>query len=255
MQVTDPPSDRFEPKAVFWGTWGGRIVRAIVLLDTYLKDAILKATNLNGNEYDQAVKGLLEDNLVTVNESGKLWVTKELYGKCKKYFDASQENLVSWVADWQKEKGIEHSFESILDHFYLSGKLLPIFSESLIQKAQDEILIANPYVRRCHICESLRSMSEKGVQVKMLTREIESPQFKRELSKGVMISYDESVHAKLIIVDRRVGIVSSMNFYAGSTAGQSWEAGIVTTNRVAVISIANSVLGKIKEQKMLLDMV
>ena len=153
----------------------------------------------------------------------------------------------------KKKKGIEHSFESNLDHFYLSGKLLPIFSESLIQKAQDEILIANPYVRRCHICESLRSMSEKGVQVKMLTREIESPQFKRELSKGVMISYDESVHAKLIIVDRRVGIVSSMNFYAGSTAGQSWEAGIVTTNRAAVISIANSVLGKIKEQKMLLD--
>ena len=46
MQVTDPPSDRFEPKAVFWGTWGGRIVRAIVLLDTYSKDAILKATSL-----------------------------------------------------------------------------------------------------------------------------------------------------------------------------------------------------------------
>ena len=97
-------------------------------------------------------------------------------------------------------------------------------------------------------------MSEKGVQVKMLTRDIESQQFKRELSKGVMISYDESVHAKLIIVDKRVGIVSSMNFYAGSTAGQSWEAGIVTTNKAAVISIANSVLGKIKEQKMLLEM-
>ncbi len=220
MQMTDPPSDRFEPKAVFWGTWGGRIVRAVVLLDSYSKDAILKVTNLKAEEYDQAVKGLLEDNLVTLNEGNKLWVTKELYGKCRKYFEVSQEYLVSWVEDWQKEKGIEHSFESNVDHFYLSGKLLPVFSESLIQKAQDEILIANPYVRRCHICDSLRSMSEKGVQVKMLTRDIESQQFKRELSKGVMISYDESVHAKLIIVDKRVGIVSSMNFYAGSIAGR-----------------------------------
>ena len=45
-----------------------------------------------------------------------------------------------------------------------------------------------------------------------------------------------------------------MNFYAGSTAGQSWAAGIVTTNRTAVTSIANSVLEKIKEQKMLLEL-
>jgi hypothetical protein len=254
MQMTDPPSDRFEPNAVFWSTWGGRIVRAVVLLDAYSKDAILKATSLKSEEYDQAVKGLLEDNLIEINESSKLWVTKELYSKCRKYFEASQEKIVSWVEDWQKEKGIEHTFESKLDHFYLSGRLLPSFSESLIQKASDEILVSSPYVKRCHICDSLRSMSEKGVRVQMLTRDIESQQFKRELTKGVAISYDESVHAKLIIVDRRVGIVSSMNFYAGSTAGQSWEAGIVTTNRTAAFLIANSILAKIKEQKMLLEM-
>lgn len=46
MQMTDPASDRFEHNAVFWGTWGGRIVRAIVILDAYSKDAILKATSL-----------------------------------------------------------------------------------------------------------------------------------------------------------------------------------------------------------------
>ena len=46
MQMTDPAGDRFEPNAVFWGTWGGRIVRAIVLLDAYSKEAILKVTNL-----------------------------------------------------------------------------------------------------------------------------------------------------------------------------------------------------------------
>jgi hypothetical protein len=254
MQMTDPPNDRFEPNSVFWGTWGGRIVRAIVLLDAYSKDAILKATSLKAEEFDQAIKGLLEDTLVEVNESNKIWVVKELYIKCRKYFEISQESLVNWVEEWRKEKGIEPTFENNVDHFYLSGRLLPSFSESLIQKAADEIIVANPFVRRCHICDSLKTMSEKGVNVRILTRGIESSQFKRELTKGIMISYDESVHAKIIIADGRVGIISSMNLYAGSTAGQSWEAGIVTTDRSAVSSIKNSVLGKIKEQKMLLDM-
>jgi hypothetical protein len=253
MQMTDPPNDRFEPSSIFWSTWGGRIVRAIVLLDAYSKDAILKSTSLTAEEFDQAIKGLLEDNLVEVNESKKIWVVKELYSKCRKYFEISQENLINWVEEWRKEKRIEPTFESNVAHFYLSGRLLPSFSESLIQKAGDEILVANPFVRRCHICDSLRTTSEKGINVRILTRDIESSQFKRELTKGIMISYDESVHAKIIIVDRSVGIISSMNLYAGSIAGQSWEAGIVTIDRSAVASMANSVLEKIKEQKMLLD--
>ena len=196
-----------------------------------------------------SLNGLLRhcftNNLLEEREDGKFWVNRELYGKCKSFFEKLQETLVGWVKEWRRKEVGESIFEQELSHFYLSGRLLPKFSESLIEQARQEILVTSPYVKRCHICEALTLMREKGVVVKLLTRGIESEQFKRELTKGVFITYDESIHAKLIVVDRRVGIVSSMNFYAGSSAGQCWEAGIATIERAVVNSITRSIIVKI----------
>ena len=87
-------------------------------------------------------------------------------------------------------------------------------------------------------------MSEKGINVKLLTRS--SEQYSRELlEKGVLVAYYDSVHAKLIVVDRCVGIVSSMNMVASSSGGALWEAGIITLEEKTVISIASSILNKI----------
>jgi phosphatidylserine/phosphatidylglycerophosphate/cardiolipin synthase-like enzyme len=60
------------------------------------------------------------------------------------------------------------------------------------------------------------------------------------LQKGVSLFYDDQVHAKIIVADDKVAIVSSMNFFANSSAGASWEAGLVTINSQVVKSIANS---------------
>ena len=59
---------------------------------------------------------------------------------------------------------------------------------------------------------------------------------------GVKIMYNKSVHAKLLVLDRAVAIVSSMNLYSTSTAGTSWEAGIVTIDDRVVEPITNSIL-------------
>jgi hypothetical protein len=241
-------NERFEPNAVFWGTWGGRVARAIVLHDTYTKEAIQKTTNLKDEEFFQAIKALSDDNLLEEKGNGAFWVTKELYGKCKSYYEILQQNLTSWVEEWRKKEGLYSGFGINLTHFYLSGRLLPQFSERLITKAREEILIASPYVKRCDICDSLKVMSKKGVDIKLLTREIQFAQFKKELTKSISISYDESIHSKLIVVDRRVAIVSSMNFYAGSTAGQCWEAGIVSLERDVVRPIYQSIIEKISNQ-------
>ena len=63
-----PKNDRFEPDATFWTTWGGRIVRAVVLHDAYTKDSIIKATNLKEEEFAQGFKGLIEGNLIEEKE-------------------------------------------------------------------------------------------------------------------------------------------------------------------------------------------
>jgi hypothetical protein len=231
----------FAPHSRFWNTWMGRIVRAIVLNDAYTRDAILKATNLKEEELNKALKELFQEKLVEEKEEGKLWANKELYGKCKSFFEESQEALVSWVNEWRKKVGNEPTLDPNPSHFYLADRFLSRFSESLIEQAKQEILVTSPFVRRCNISEALTRMSKKGVCVKLVTRGIQSEQFKRELTKGVFVTYDESIHAKLIVVDRRVGIVSSMNFYAGSSAGESWEAGIATTDKIVVGSITQCI--------------
>lgn len=236
--------ETFEPDEKFWETWRGHVVRAIVLNSAYTKEAILKSTNLTEEQFEKAVKELSETNLLGDTEDRKFWVDRELYRKCQKFFEGLQETLVDWVKEWREKQRVD-LFKSEEDHFYLSGKMLSELSESLIEHARQNILVVNPFVRRCHISGSLISMSRRGVQVKLLTRGIGTEQFKKEISKKVFISYDESVHAKIIVVDRRVGVVSSMNFYAGSSAGECWEAGVISTDRHVVNSIERSIQEKI----------
>ncbi len=224
-----------------WNTWKGRIVRAIVLNEVYTKNEILKATNLKEREFEQASNELFPELLEEKEDDGTFWVNREVYGKCKRYFGELQETLFDWVNDWRKEQGITSIFGKNLDHFYLAGRFLSKFSESLIEQAKQEILVTNPFVKRCHISEALIRMNKEGVCVKLVTRGIDTTQFGKELVKRVFVTYDDSIHAKLIIVDRRVAIASSMNFYAGSSAGECWEAGITTTNEIVVNSIIRSV--------------
>ena len=53
--------------------------------------------------------------------------------------------------------------------------------------------------------------------------------------------YNERAHAKLILVDKSVAVVSSMNMTSLSAGGSSWEAGLVTKEDTVVESIIDSV--------------
>jgi phosphatidylserine/phosphatidylglycerophosphate/cardiolipin synthase-like enzyme len=233
-----------------WNTWKGRIVRAIVLNEVFTKGEILKATNLKEKEFDQASNELFPEKLLEEMEDGKFWVKRELYGKCLRYFAQLQKTSVDWVSEWRVEQGIASRFSKNLSHFYLAGRFLSKFSESLIEHARQEILVTNPFVKRCHITEALTRMNKLGVCVKLVTRGIDdSKRYGKELANRVFITYDDSIHAKQIVVDGVVGIVSSMNFYAGSSAGECWEAGIATTNASVTSSITHSIKEKFLSER------
>lgn len=238
-----------EPR--FWSSWKGRIIRAIVLEGLYTKNDILKTTKLEEKQFEQALGELFQTEslvtLVTMEKKERLWVTpKELCNDYRSFFEKLQETLVDWVSQWRKQEKVEPE----LNHFFLEDRLLYDFSERLIEHANVEVLVTNPYVDRCHISNALMSMSQKGINVKLVARLPPEQPKKEYLSglseKGVSITYDSSVHAKQIVVDRRVGIVSSMNFFATSSGGASWEAGLVTIEEKIVESIARSILSKTK---------
>ena len=229
----------------YWGSWKGRIIRAIVLDGFYEKNDVFKRTHLEEKQFEAALGELFEKELLARMGEERLWVnSKELCNEYRGYYKKLQEALLEWVQQWRQQEKVE----SEMNHFYLEDKLLYDFSEKLLENANIEILVSNPFVERCHLSNRLMSMSEKGVNVNLVTR-FPPEHYKREYlaglsEKGVSITYDGSVHSKLITVDRRVGVVSSMNFFAASSGGASWESGLATIDEGIVQSIARSIMSK-----------
>lgn len=59
--------------------------------------------------------------------------------------------------------------------------------------------------------------------------------------RGVQVFYNDYVHAKLLGVDDLLAVVSSMNLYAASSGGRSWEAGLVTWEEETVSAVVQSI--------------
>lgn len=100
-------------------------------------------------------------------------------------------------------------------------------------------MVVNPYVEKCNLSESLITASERGVSVLLITRSPDQDrngyrknakiEYHKALKESkVELYYNESVHAKMFILDGQVLTSSSMNLYSESTAGKSWESGIVS---------------------------
>jgi phosphatidylserine/phosphatidylglycerophosphate/cardiolipin synthase-like enzyme len=64
---------------------------------------------------------------------------------------------------------------------------------------------------------------------------------------GIDMTYNKSVHAKIMVLDRAIAIVSSMNLYSASTAGASWEAGLISIENTVVESVMNSIRGLLEK--------
>jgi len=239
-----------EPK--FWSSWRGRIIRAIVLDGIYTRKEILETTRLTKDQFEQALQELFQTELIVETGKDRFWVnSSELCNEYRSHWEEIKQALVNWVNEWRRQEKVDTE----RDHFFLEDKLLDKFSENLIENAKSEILVASPYVEQCHISNSLILMSKKAVNVRLVTRNPAEQQYQHEkkmkyLSKlaqgGVSIAYDESIHAKLIAVDRRIAVVSSMNFVAASSGGASWEAGLVTVEGNVVQSVARSIINRIK---------
>jgi phosphatidylserine/phosphatidylglycerophosphate/cardiolipin synthase-like enzyme len=156
---------------------------------------------------------------------------KEFRIKLEKYFDAYGSNI---------------SLEK--NHFFLEGRHLDQFTKFTLDMAENEIIVVNPFVNECDLSKQLGEAKKRGLKVKLLARppkdnEIDKIFCHEKLTKeGVKIIYDENVHAKIITIDDEVAITSSMNFYSESSAGKTWEAGIITLDRDIISEINKSIL-------------
>jgi phosphatidylserine/phosphatidylglycerophosphate/cardiolipin synthase-like enzyme len=160
----------------------------------------------------------------------------------------SEDTLIQWLIQWASAKPISLSLDS--KQFFLSGMELEELARDIIGKGQDEILVTSPYVDSCHLATALQRAIERRVKVKVVARrpttgkmDALKAECQTNLRKeGVVIHYINQIHSKIIIIDRKIAIISSMNLYSGSTGGATFEAGIVSFDKKVVDSAAKYVV-------------
>ncbi len=249
---------RKEPR--YWGEPEGEIITAISILGLKTYDEIRKVvTDIPGDIFDDMLNVLLHDGDIAVNEYDVFSVELDLYNKYKSYFKnysdiemldkqdyfikESHVEDYTEIKDWLRLHSPNISVE--MAHFYLDGYLLNDFLRYAISKAQKEIIIVNPYVELVDITKLLGELMQKEKSILLITREPdndvkeESHRWLRD--KGIRIIYNNTIHAKIILLDEKVSIVSSINFTKYPMSGITWEAGIVSIFPKTVHAIKESI--------------
>jgi len=147
-----------------------------------------------------------------------------------------------WTADWRQVKQLKFSMEN--KHFFLSGMDLDDFTKQLIRMAKSSILIANPFIESCYLTDALINSAQSSTKIEIVTRypkpkETKKAECHKKLKQAnIHLRYDNQIHSKIIVVDNSIAVVSSMNFYSGSSGGASKEAGMVSMDEQVVESAA-----------------
>ena len=240
------------------GTRKGKVIKAILLKDRPLEWVeIQDLTGLTEKSLNYALFELIDSKEVhKIEDSSKpvLYKISEEIAKAHRILIKSRRSeLITWIRQWKRVKKLTFSLEN--EHFFLEGRHLDGFSKELISNAKSEVLVVNPFIQECDLSNTLREIKKKGVDVQIITR-IPQDKNPEHLKKNrdylakmkqdkISIIYKKKVHAKLIIIDRVVAIVSSMNFFAESSAGVSWEAGLVSIDPDVIESVVKSTLSKL----------
>lgn len=264
-------------KPMYWGSWKGRVIGAIVQHGFLKWDEILEVTGLSPESLNTALSELYQQNQIE-KVGAKYRVCTKLYGEYKDFFKTQikhkessvggerqqalkrfsrnkKRETIDWINQWKDFENLDFSIEP--GHFFLEGRRLDAISKGLISNAKIEVLVVNPFVANCDLSNTLREASKSRVEVRLVTRppSIDRDRYRKERDEyhatlkkeGIVLTYNKKAHAKLIVVDRAVAIVSSMNFYSGSSAGSSWEAGLVSIEETVVESVVDSILALIEK--------
>lgn len=252
-----------EKKPLYYGTWKGRVMEAIIQDGAKTWNEIAEITGLFPQTLNMILKELFNAEAITKNDKGEYRVAYDIYKQYKDFYEKKPEtskapdkvkvakedkdSLKRWIQQWGDFKKLELNLED--KHFFLSEGDLDGFCQDVVKNAKREIIVVNPYVNRCTLSELLKQRVKEGVKVEIIMRpstnsdKVDGKLYVAELKKvGVTIIEHPTVHAKVLVVDRAVSIVSSMNLIPQSTGGQSWEAGIVSISEKTIERTLDAVL-------------
>lgn len=246
-------------KPQYWDTKKGEIINAIANQGMYWSDALVWNTSLSAQEVEQYVNELIHDGDLYINQEGEYRVRYELYNDYIDYDidlmiqreeegrihvpDVDERTITVWTDAWIQINKSEISLEK--EHFFLEGHYLDIFIKYLIAKANETIIVVTPFVDMVTPTKLLIEARKRSKRVVLVTRpptnDISRWTREKLISSEVSVLYCRGLHAKIILIDDSLAVISSMNFQQRPTAGLSWEAGIVTLDKNTVTEIKNAI--------------
>lgn len=259
-----------EKEPPFCGSWKGRVLEAIALENIRDWVGIQEYTQLTEENLNKALSELYNLEIIEKLNDGTYWIKDiEVVHLYRDYFEdldeykipliphevqkemilekalPKDEDLATFIVKWKDLKKLSFSLDA--RHFFLEGDYLDELSKDLIRRARKEILLVNPFIEECNLSKALLEKTGNKPKVSVITQvpkdyrpEIlkEKQQFHEKLKNaGIIINYDPRIHAKLLVVDQQIAIISSMNFIVTSSGGRSWEAGMISIDDSIVTSV------------------
>jgi len=237
------------------GSWQCSVIKAILQSERSLTwMEIQEMTGLDEKSLNKALFDLYSSNEVrkirgNTKKQFRYQISENL-NEIYPEFCSPKTRLLKWIKQWKDVKDLAFPLEH--EHFFLEGRHLDDFSKELICHAENEVMVANPFIQECDLSNTLREAKRNGVDVHIITRvpKDSHPEYLKKKQEyhltlkreGIPLLYSKKVHAKIIIVDQAIAVVGSMNFYPNSSAGVSWEAGLVSADSNTVKTIVNSFL-------------
>ena len=265
----------------FSGKWEGDVIKILLSHESeFVNFKILAVkTGLSPNGLKSALHTLYNEKIIEKNGDRYVLIDESIKNDWRKFLSSepkkaedrqeslpepkpslepkqikNEENsLIQWIIHWANERSI--SFVQASKHFFLEGMRLEEFTRDVIGKAKDEILVTNPYVDSCYLTTALQEARDRRVNVRIVSRR--PTKDKNDITKlechatmrkkGITIHYINTIHAKIVIIDRKIAVLSSMNLYSGSAGGGVLEAGIVSYETSVVDSIMKYITGLLEK--------
>jgi len=160
---------------MYWGSWKGRVIRAIAIEGARTWSEIRDRTGISPKSLNKVLSELFDAEAIEKRGENEYRVAYELYKKYREYFESldsadtlsqvevtqdEQKSLVSWMDQWRDAMGLDFSLRP--EHFYLQGDNLSNFSIKLIENSRRELFVVNPFVDECNLGLALWKAADKG---------------------------------------------------------------------------------------------
>lgn len=221
---------------------------------------IHEITGLEATPLNQALKRLFQTQRIRKTEDEYLLERTEQrnYDELSRLRSQKLDDLLSRKLMTQKVEKIEEIPSEKIPKIQLLADF-DLFAKykSLIEQASENIVVICPYITENHLVTSLGKRAEQQVKVVIVSRSpgkvfpSQQQNQKRALDSlgdaGAHTFWQDNVHAKVLIVDNKYALVTSMNLHATSMMSNK-EVGILTSEP-QVIKDLNKFLETLQQRK------